>query len=90
MKVRHILRRLQEADPDAMVLYQAPYADPTDAEEICDVVLEPDLWVCESHRSADGGVSDVHHPATGGLSMGWDQNKDEQWSERVVILTSAS
>ncbi|MBC8750182.1 hypothetical protein OKW43_005807 [Paraburkholderia sp. WC7.3g] len=90
MKVRDILCRLQEADPEAVVLYLAPYADADDgeAEEICDVVLVPDAWRCERHRCGDGCFSHIHHPATGGLSLGWDQNTDEQWLEQVVILSS--
>jgi hypothetical protein len=87
VKVRDILHCLREADQDAVVLYLAPYADPTDAEEICDVVLVAEEWTCERHRSADGGISDVHHPVEGGLSLGWDQTTDEQSTERVVILS---
>jgi hypothetical protein len=82
------MRRLQEADQDAVVLYLAPYADHTDADEIRDVVLVAEEWTCERHRSADGGISDVHHPVEGGFSVGWDQTNDEQWTERVVILST--
>lgn len=88
MKVRDILHRLQKAAPDTVVLYLAPYADPTDAEEICDVVIVAEEWTCERHRFADGGISDVHHPTEGGSSLGWDQATDEQWRERVAILSS--
>ena len=88
MKVRDILRRLQEVDTDAVVLYRAPYVDDSDAEEICDVVLVSDMWTGERHRSAEGSFSEVHHPAVGGLSLGWNQTTDEQWLERVVILSS--
>ena len=90
MKVWNMLHRLQDADPDAVVLYLPPYADDSDAEEICDVVLVSDMWTGERHRSADGSLLHVHHPAVGGLTLGWNQATDEQWSERVVILTSAS
>jgi hypothetical protein len=88
--VRDLLNRLQNADPDAVVLYLAPYADMTEAAEICDVISSRDVWTCERHRSADGGFSDVHHPAAEGLTLGWNQTTDEQWSERVVILAPAS
>jgi hypothetical protein len=88
--VRDLLNRLEKADPDAVVLYLAPYADMTEAAEICDVAPSPDVWTCERHRSASGSFSDVHHPSVGGLSLGWNQSTDEQWFERVVILASVS
>jgi hypothetical protein len=79
---------MDEADPNAVLLYLAPYADPSDAEEICEVVLVSESWTCERHHLPDGGTSDVHHPASHGLSIGWNEATDKRWSERVVILSS--
>jgi hypothetical protein len=88
VKVKEILHRLQDADLDAVVLWLAPYADASDAEEICDVTLVTEPWTCERHRWEDGRVDDIHHPTAGGLSVGWDQANDEQRLEQVVILSS--
>src|SRR5258706_14623318 len=88
MKVRELLHELEEADPDAVVLSLPPYADPTDAEEVCGVVIVAEAWTCERHYTADGKTTDVHHPAGHGLSIGWQAATDRQWRERVVILSS--
>jgi hypothetical protein len=44
MRVRDLLRSLQEADLDAVVRYLAQYADASDAEEICGVALVSNAW----------------------------------------------
>jgi hypothetical protein len=87
VKVRDMLRRLRNADPDAVVLWRPPWADASDAEETCEVVLVHEAWTCERHGATDGSTSDAHHPSGHGLSLGWDQSTDEQWTERVVILS---
>ncbi|MGF6924365.1 hypothetical protein OKW28_008562 [Paraburkholderia sp. 40] len=88
MRVRHLLYKLRDADPDAVVLYLAPYADESDADEIVHVNVPTDSWTCERHYPADGRVDQVFHPTHGGLSLGWDPETDEQSTVRVVILSS--
>jgi hypothetical protein len=46
-----------------------------------------EAWTCERHRATDGSTSDAHHTSGHGLSLGWAQSTDEQWTERVVILS---
>ncbi|OYD77403.1 UNVERIFIED_ORG: hypothetical protein BDU10_2504 [Burkholderia sp. CF145] len=89
MKVWNMLHRLQEADLNPVVLYLAPYTDASDAEEIVDLFLVSDEWTCKRYRSADGSISDVHHPAERRFSVGWDKTTDDHWPERVIILSSA-
>lgn len=65
----------------------ARVADTTDAEEINEVAIVREAWTCERHRATDGSTSDAHHTSGHGLSLGWAQSTDEQWTERVVILS---
>jgi hypothetical protein len=88
MKVQELLLHLKDAEPDAVLLYLAPYADASDAEEVIQVTVPAEHWTCECHRSKDGRVAVIYHPAAGGLSLGWDPTTDRQWPERVVILSS--
>jgi hypothetical protein len=88
MRVRDLLHHLKDADPDAVVLYIAAYADASDAEAIVQVTVLTETWTCERHRSTDGRVSDIYHPVAGGLSLGWDPKTDQQSLEPVVILSS--
>ncbi|MEM5299090.1 hypothetical protein VSR82_32810 [Burkholderia sp. JPY481] len=88
MKVRDLLHCLQDADPDAVVLYLAPYADVSAAEEVTHVLIARDVWTCERHTSADGIFSSVYHPAEYGLSLGWNPQTDKQYPRWVVILSS--
>ncbi|ADG14518.1 hypothetical protein BC1002_0414 [Paraburkholderia atlantica] len=90
MRVRHLLRHLQEADPDAVVLYLPQYGEMTDAEEVLNVAVIAEPWACERHYAAEGKTTDVHHPAEHGLSIGWQAATDRQWRERVVILSADS
>ncbi|MDH6149546.1 hypothetical protein OKW46_003471 [Paraburkholderia sp. WSM4179] len=89
MKVRELLKCLHDADPEAVVLWLQSYADATDAEEICYIACPQEPWTCERHLSTDGHLSDVHYPSGHGPSLGWDERTDQQWSERVVILSSS-
>ena len=88
MKVRDLLRHLEAADVDAVVLYLAPYADASEADEIVQVTVSNELWTCERHLSADGRVDKIYYPAVAGTSLGWNEATDERWPERVVILSS--
>ncbi|EUC16530.1 hypothetical protein [Paraburkholderia hospita] len=88
MKVRDLLRHLKEADPDAVVLYLAPHADASEADEIVQVTVSNELWTCERHLSADGRVDKNYYPAVGGTSLAWNEATDERWTECVVILSS--
>lgn len=87
MRVSDLHMRLQDADPDAVVLLLPSYSDLTDANELVDVVLISEPWTCERHREADGSTTDVHHPASLGYTIGWNPARDESWAERVVILS---
>ncbi|MEX3981862.1 hypothetical protein AB4Y45_23105 [Paraburkholderia sp. EG287A] len=90
MKVRDMLNCLQEADPDAVVLYLASFADVSDAEEVNHVFVVTDVWVSERRQTTDGKISCVYHPTEHGQSVGWNPETDEQWPQRVVLLTSES
>ncbi|MGF6442614.1 hypothetical protein [Paraburkholderia youngii] len=87
MKVAELLLRLKDAEPDAVVLLLPRYADFTEAEEIADVALIAEPWTCERHRNADGTTTEVHHPTADGYTLGWSPATDEEWSERVIILS---
>ena len=88
MKVRDLLQHLEAADVDAVVLYLAPYADASEADEIVQVMVSTELWTCERHRSKDGRIDKIYHPVVGGLSLAWNETTDQRWPERVVILSS--
>jgi hypothetical protein len=90
MTVRDLLGHLKNADPDAVLLYLAPYADLSDADAIVQVIVPTGTWTCERHRSTDGRVDEIYHPVAGGLSLGWDPKTDEQWAERVSSGERAS
>jgi hypothetical protein len=90
MRVRDLIRRLQVADPEAVVLYLAPYADVSEAEEIHAVCLTDAAWICERHVSSGGSIVDVHHPADHGLSIGWNDSTDTQHEENVVVLSTVA
>ncbi|CAB3727992.1 hypothetical protein LMG22037_05330 [Paraburkholderia phenoliruptrix] len=90
MKVAELLTRLKDADPDAVVLLFPRYADFAETEELVDVVLIAEPWTCERHREADGTTKVIHHPASDGCPMGWDAATDDNWLERVVILSPQS
>ncbi|MCC8402015.1 hypothetical protein LJ655_08930 [Paraburkholderia sp. MMS20-SJTN17] len=59
MKVRDVLRCLQDAYLDAVALYLAPNSDVSDAEEVNNVLIAEDAWICERRPSADGSFSSV-------------------------------
>ena len=66
MKVRDLLRHLKEADPDAVLLYLAPYVDASEVDEIVQVAVSNELWTCERHRSEDGRFDKIYYPAVAG------------------------
>jgi hypothetical protein len=74
---------------DAVILWLQPYSDLGEVDEISQVALPQELRTCERHVLADGSVCDVHHPIAHGLSLGWSEQTDERWTERVVILSCA-
>ncbi len=88
MRVRDLLSRLHAADPNAIVLWLPPWADASEADEICDVVLVAEPWACECHPTTDGQVSLSYYPAGHGHSLGYNLATDKEWPERVVILSS--
>jgi hypothetical protein len=88
MRVRDLLRHVQEANPNAVVLYLPQYGDMTDAEEVLNVAAIAEPWTCERLYAADRKTTNVHRPAEHGLSIGWQAATDTQWHERVVILSS--
>jgi hypothetical protein len=45
MRVRELMAHLANADPDAYVLSFPAYADPTDGDEVGEVMVPPDPWV---------------------------------------------
>ncbi|MEM5460826.1 hypothetical protein VSR69_39320 [Paraburkholderia phytofirmans] len=52
MKVRELIERLAEADPEAVVLVFPQYADSTDGAELQDVIVPDKPWTRET--SEDG------------------------------------
>jgi hypothetical protein len=69
MRVRELLEHLYGAAPDAVVLWQQPYSDLGEVDEISQVAVPQELWTCERHMSTDGHACDLHHPTEYGLSL---------------------
>lgn len=91
MKVAELLSRLANAEPDAAVLLLPRHANYTEAEELREVALFEELWICQQHRDVNGTRTEVHYPDDGhGYPLGWDPATDEIWRERVVILSPRS
>lgn len=88
MKIRDMLRCLQNADPDAVVLYLVSFGDVSDDEELNHAVVVTDVWLSERCHSDGGLFSSAYHPTEHGRSVSWNPLTDEQWPERVVTLST--
>ncbi|POR51048.1 hypothetical protein B0G62_10774 [Paraburkholderia eburnea] len=88
MRIRDMLHCLQNADPDAVILYLVSFPDVSDADELNHAYVVTDVWLSERNRLVDGLLSSAYHPTEHRHSIGWNPETEEQWPERVVILST--
>ncbi|MFB9125728.1 hypothetical protein E2553_36065 [Paraburkholderia dipogonis] len=63
VRVRELMACLEKADPNAYVLAFPAYADPSDGDEVGEVLVPQDLWVHE-HGTCVGTTYEAFLPAT--------------------------
>jgi hypothetical protein len=86
MTVRELIARLQQADPESVVLFLDDYADLSESDEVFDVIIPAEAWTHE-RGCQGGGAYSVRYPET-------FEPRDSSYTDithnvqRVVLLTN--
>jgi hypothetical protein len=86
MNVRELMSKLQDADPDATVLFLNEHADSDEGEEVREVLMPETNWTREQGIVGNSAYA-VHYPGQAEL-RGPAYRAVVANSERVVVLSS--
>jgi hypothetical protein len=86
MNVSELMSKLQDADPEATVIFLSEHADSDEGEEVREVLTPETNWTHE-HGVVGNSAYAVHYPGEAEL-RGPDCRAVVVSSERVVVLSS--
>lgn len=86
LRVKELVERLANADPDSVVVYLDSYADVDESDEICEVLVDLNLWTHEvgTHH---GTHYEVRYPGGPRATDSDSRVVTTQAVERVVVLS---
>lgn len=87
MLVSELIEQLADADPDSVVLYLDSYADVEDSDEICEVLVDSNLWTHEEGVN-HGESYKKRYPCGPRISDAQGHEVLSQSLERVVVLSN--